>query len=254
MKKFCETCNKETETEIRTQKETFKVEGCPIPYTLDCNVRFCSECGTELFDEELDSETLEKLYKMHKEAHPEFRTWGELKRIYSEGKKALTHFEKDRVYEVFKNQANCLNTFCIKGIEDFSVSIYRNGLKYTVWVNSENTCFESREEAVKFAYTELNRRLEKEFPEDSIKTVNAKLDRILKTVEKPVLKDYCPNCRRETEYKLDKVDVTKNIKGTLQTFKMTVAFCTECGSQVCPPGLIDRNIKEFEIIRNAMLS
>ena len=253
MKTFCETCNKETETEIRTQKETFKVEGEDIPYTLECNVRVCSECGTDIWDKELDSQTLEKLYKMHKEAHPEFRTWGELKRIYSEGKKALTHFEKDRVYEVFENKPKCLNTFCIKGIEDFKVSIYRNGLEYNV-VSDRNKSFETLEESVKYAYTELNARLEKEFPEDSIKTLNAKLDRILKAVEKPVLKDYCLNCRKETEYKLDKIDITKNIKGTLQTFGMTVAFCSECGAEMSPPGLIDRNIKEFEIIRNAMLS
>ena len=231
MKTFCETCNKETETEIRTQKETFKVEGEDIPYTLECNVRVCSECGTDIWDKELDSQTLEKLYKMHKEAHPEFRTWGELKRIYSEGKKALTHFEKDLIFEVFENKPNCLNTFCIKGIEDFKVSIYRNGLEYNV-VSDRNKSFETLEEAVKYAYTELNARLEKEFP----------------------LKDFCPECRRETEYKLDRVEVTKNIKGTLQTFGMTVALCSECGAEMSPPGLIDRNIKEFEIIRNAMLS
>ena len=231
MKTFCETCNKETETEIRTQKETFKVEGEDIPYTLECNVRVCSECGTDIWDKELDSQTLEKLYKMHKEAHPEFRTWGELKNIYSEGKKALTHFEKDLIFEVFENKPNCLNTFCIKGIEDFKVSIYRNGLEYNV-VSDRNKSFETLEEAVKYAYTELNARLEKEFP----------------------LKDFCPECRRETEYKLDKIDITKNIKGTLQTFGMTVALCSECGAEMSPPGLIDRNIKEFEIIRNAMLS
>lgn len=59
-------------------------------------------------------------------------------------------------------------------------------------------------------------------------------------------KDFCMECRRETEYLLRKKDIEKAIKGKEYTFGITVAVCAECGGEVSIPGLIDKNIQEID--------
>lgn len=54
-------------------------------------------------------------------------------------------------------------------------------------------------------------------------------------------KDFCYECRRQTEYSLQKV-----IDDETRTFELTVAICKECGNEMSPPGLIDKNIEEFK--------
>lgn len=58
--------------------------------------------------------------------------------------------------------------------------------------------------------------------------------------------DFCTVCRKETEYTLQKRTVVKKIKDVEYTFSITVAVCNECGEEMSIPGLIDRNIKEFD--------
>lgn len=59
-------------------------------------------------------------------------------------------------------------------------------------------------------------------------------------------KDFCPECRKWTGYVLKKKEVKRNIKGRQCAFVITVAICAECGAEMCPHGLIDRNIEEIE--------
>lgn len=59
-------------------------------------------------------------------------------------------------------------------------------------------------------------------------------------------RDFCTECRRETEYFLRKKDIVKNVRGKEYTFGLTVAVCSECGEEMSIPGLIDKNIKEFD--------
>ena len=59
-------------------------------------------------------------------------------------------------------------------------------------------------------------------------------------------RDFCINCRKETEYLLKKKDIVKNIREKEYTFGITVAVCTECGEEMSIPGLIDKNIQEVD--------
>lgn len=58
--------------------------------------------------------------------------------------------------------------------------------------------------------------------------------------------DFCTVCRKQTEYTLQKRNITKTIKGVTYTFNITVAVCDECGEEMSIPGLIDRNIQEVD--------
>ena len=59
-------------------------------------------------------------------------------------------------------------------------------------------------------------------------------------------RDFCIECRKETEYFLQKKDIVRNIKDKEYTFSITVAVCAECGEEMSIPGLIDKNIQEID--------
>ena len=61
-----------------------------------------------------------------------------------------------------------------------------------------------------------------------------------------VKRDFCTACRRQTEYTLQKRNITKTIKEKEYTFSITVAICKECGEEMSIPGLIDKNIREID--------
>ncbi len=58
--------------------------------------------------------------------------------------------------------------------------------------------------------------------------------------------DFCIECRRDTEYVLQKKNIVKTIKDKDYTFSITIAVCTECGEEMSLPGLIDKNIQEVD--------
>ena len=60
-----------------------------------------------------------------------------------------------------------------------------------------------------------------------------------------VRRDFCIECRKETEYFLQKKDIVKNIKDKEYIFAITVAVCAECGEEMSLPGLIDKNVQEI---------
>lgn len=59
-------------------------------------------------------------------------------------------------------------------------------------------------------------------------------------------RDFCIECRKETEYLLQQKDIAKTIKDKEYNFHITVAVCAECGGEMSIPGLIDRNIREID--------
>ncbi|MBQ9885748.1 MAG: DUF4065 domain-containing protein [Lachnospiraceae bacterium] len=59
-------------------------------------------------------------------------------------------------------------------------------------------------------------------------------------------RDFCINCRRETEYRLQKKDIRKNIRDKDYTFGITVAVCEACGEEMSIPGLVDKNVQEID--------
>lgn len=58
--------------------------------------------------------------------------------------------------------------------------------------------------------------------------------------------DFCTNCRKETEYTLQKRNIVRTVNGIEHTFSITVAICNECGKEMSPHGLINKNIQEVE--------
>ena len=61
-----------------------------------------------------------------------------------------------------------------------------------------------------------------------------------------VRKDFCIECRKDTEYILQKRDIVKTIKDKDYSLSITVAICSECGEEMSIPGLIDKNILEID--------
>ena len=59
-------------------------------------------------------------------------------------------------------------------------------------------------------------------------------------------RDFCIECRKETEYVLQKRNIVKIIRDKEYTFGITVAVCTECGEEMSIPGLIDKNVQEVD--------
>ncbi len=59
-------------------------------------------------------------------------------------------------------------------------------------------------------------------------------------------RDFCIECRKETEYILQKRDIVKTIRDKEYTFGITVAVCSECGEEMSIPGLIDKNVQEID--------
>ena len=59
-------------------------------------------------------------------------------------------------------------------------------------------------------------------------------------------RDFCIECRKETEYLLQKKDIVKNIRDKEYTFGITVAVCAECGEEMSIPGIIDKNVQEID--------
>ena len=59
-------------------------------------------------------------------------------------------------------------------------------------------------------------------------------------------RDFCIECRKETEYLLQKKDIVRNIRDRKYTFAITVAVCAECGEEMSVPGLIDKNVQEID--------
>ena len=59
-------------------------------------------------------------------------------------------------------------------------------------------------------------------------------------------RDFCIECRKETEYFLQKKDIKKTIKGKEYTFGITTAVCANCGEEMGVLGLIDKNVQEVD--------
>ena len=59
-------------------------------------------------------------------------------------------------------------------------------------------------------------------------------------------RDFCTECRRETNFTLKKIKINQTIREKEYTFEITAAFCNECGGEMGIPGLMDYNIKEID--------
>ncbi|BAE86295.1 type II TA system antitoxin MqsA family protein [Desulfitobacterium hafniense] len=67
MDKYCDICQCEQETQVISKKESLPVRGEDIETVSD--IRVCLICGNELFDEELDTKNLERVYQAYRNKH-----------------------------------------------------------------------------------------------------------------------------------------------------------------------------------------
>lgn len=66
-KDYCSSCDKEQNTEVRTIEEAYSVRGENIKILAD--VRVCIQCNSPVFDEELDTNNIEKAYSIYRSKH-----------------------------------------------------------------------------------------------------------------------------------------------------------------------------------------
>lgn len=59
-------------------------------------------------------------------------------------------------------------------------------------------------------------------------------------------RNFCIECRKETEYLLRKRNIVKTIRDKEYSFGITVAICVECGEEMSIPGLTDKNVQEID--------
>ena len=59
-------------------------------------------------------------------------------------------------------------------------------------------------------------------------------------------KDFCTNCRKETEYYLNEITVEEEVRGEAVEFHLTTAICKKCGCEMDIPGLLDLNNQEMD--------
>lgn len=45
-------------------------------------------------------------------------------------------------------------------------------------------------------------------------------------------RDFCTECRRETNYTLKKIKINQTIREKKYTFEITAAFCNKCGGEM----------------------
>lgn len=67
MKKYCDSCEREVETKIITKHEKYEVKGEPVE--IDARVRVCTVCGEELWDNDLDGQTILDVYNIYRKRH-----------------------------------------------------------------------------------------------------------------------------------------------------------------------------------------
>lgn len=64
---YCPHCTDSVESSVKTIVETYPVKGENI--TIDAQVRFCDRCGSDIWDDELDPQNLERAYSIYRQKH-----------------------------------------------------------------------------------------------------------------------------------------------------------------------------------------
>ena len=64
---FCPNCEEYTDATLGVEKEVYNVRGEPIE--IEAEVVICQKCGTKVFNEERDSQNLEKAYSHYRKKH-----------------------------------------------------------------------------------------------------------------------------------------------------------------------------------------
>jgi putative zinc finger/helix-turn-helix YgiT family protein len=88
---FCSKCNQEEKSDIRTITEQYDIKGESID--VEAKVRFCKKCGEELYDLDLEQETIINAYNIYRENHGLLLP-SEIKEIRKKYRLSATSFSK----------------------------------------------------------------------------------------------------------------------------------------------------------------
>src|ERR1035437_187354 len=64
---FCPVCREDHEYTIRNEKETYPVKNEPV--TIDADVTYCSVCGEQILNQEIDDDNLKKAFRIYRDKH-----------------------------------------------------------------------------------------------------------------------------------------------------------------------------------------
>lgn len=145
----------------------------------------------------------------------------------------------------------------VKTSENQLIDIMKNKLTmYEVYVNTDKWWIIKEKHGIKKCkiYTkeqvnELDFPTKREYfdaDKDELKDYLSHIQNEKEYHMKKVKRNFCINCRKETDIMWGKAERTTNIKGKPFDYLETVAVCKECGQEMNPHGLIDLNIKELE--------
>ncbi len=64
---FCPVCREDQEYEIRKETETYPVKNEPV--TIDADVTYCSGCGEQIWNQEIDDANLKNAFRIYRTKH-----------------------------------------------------------------------------------------------------------------------------------------------------------------------------------------
>lgn len=64
---YCPHCKCDAESSVRTLTEMYPVKGEEI--AVEAQVRFCSQCGSDVWDDDLDPQNLERAFSVYRQKH-----------------------------------------------------------------------------------------------------------------------------------------------------------------------------------------
>ncbi|TDO94150.1 hypothetical protein DFR79_104116 [Halanaerobium saccharolyticum] len=60
------------------------------------------------------------------------------------------------------------------------------------------------------------------------------------------MRSFCPECRKEVEYHIEKLVEKKEVRGLEFEYEAERAYCNECGSEIFISELHDQNLKRID--------
>ena len=110
----CSACNREADTRVEKRFEVYQVKGTPI--RIEATVRVCSECGSPLWDSELDNQNLVNAFNEYRAMHhllmpEEIReirdmyglSQKDFARVLGLGEKTITRYENGSLQDEAQN-------------------------------------------------------------------------------------------------------------------------------------------------------
>jgi putative zinc finger/helix-turn-helix YgiT family protein len=202
---FCPNCEEFTDVKLETRMQVLNVRGEPIE--VKGKVAICQKCGSKIFDEELDSRSLEKAYSYYREKHKllspdKIRTIREkyglsqraLARLLGWGEITIHRYESGAIQDKVHDSTLCL-------IEDPQ--------------NMKKLFEANRSKLTSYVAARLEERIAGFLQEDKVQAFHISLQRLLSSTHSDLTSGF-------REYDLEKLEnmilyLAKHLGGVLKT-------------------------------------